>query len=218
MKETEKFYSKEIYKKIKNDILSFRIKDGEFITLSELAEKYQVSKTPIRDALCALEIEGYIKSLPRKGYLIKPVTQKSIREAFEMRIIYEIEAAKIAVKRADDSELKSILKLAEEFPEGDILYEQRLDLFNDINNKFHMAIIEAAHNSMLIESGLCIMENLSRILISDSYNLDFSNEKKEHINIANALIDRETDKLEKLIADHIKQLEDRVYSSKGGRI
>lgn len=42
--------------------------------------------------------------------------------------------------------------------------------------------------------------------------------KKEHINIANALIDRETDKLEKLIADHIKQLEDRVYSSKGGRI
>lgn len=218
MKETEKFYSKEIYKKIKSDILSFRIKDGEFITLSELAEKYKVSKTPIRDALCALEIEGYIKSLPRKGYLIKPVTQKSIREAFEMRMIYEIEAAKIAVKRADDSELKNILKLAEEFPEGDILYEQRLDLFNEINNKFHMAIIEAAHNSILIESGLYIMENLSRILISDSYNLDFSNEKKEHINIANALIGRKADKLEKLIADHIIQLENRVCSSKGVRM
>ena len=96
MKETEESYSKEIYKKIKNDILNFRIKDGEFITLSELAEKYKVSKTPVRDALGALEIEGYLKSLPRKGYLVKPVTQKSIREAFEMRMIFEVAAAKIA--------------------------------------------------------------------------------------------------------------------------
>ena len=54
MVENEEFYSKEIYKKIKDDILNFRIKDGDFITLSELSKKYKVSKTPVRDALGAL--------------------------------------------------------------------------------------------------------------------------------------------------------------------
>lgn len=69
-------YAKEIYKKIKLDILNLKIKDGDFLTLAELAEKYNISKTPVRDALGALEIQGYLKSLPRKGYLVKPVTKK----------------------------------------------------------------------------------------------------------------------------------------------
>lgn len=210
LKETEESYSKEIYKKIKTDILNFQIKDGEFITLSEFSQKYKVSKTPVRDALGALEIEGYLKSIPRKGYLIKPVTQKSIREAFEMRMIFEIGAAKLAVKAAGNQELKNILKLAEEFPEGGITGGNELNSFNRINSEFHMSIIKAAHNSMLIETGLNIMENLSRILISDSYNLDFTNEKNEHIGIANALLTRKTEKLERLISEHITQLENRV--------
>ena len=62
LKGFEGAYSKEIYKKLKHDILSSQIKDGDFLTLSELAEKYNVSKTPVRDALGALEIEGYLKS------------------------------------------------------------------------------------------------------------------------------------------------------------
>lgn len=213
LKETEESYSKEIYKKIKNDILNFRIKDGEFITLSELAEKYKVSKTPVRDALGALEIEGYLKSLPRKGYLVKPVTQKSIREAFEMRMIFEVAAAKIAIKTAGDDELKCILKLAEEFPDGNITNINNLNFFNRLNNEFHMSIVKAAHNSLLMETGLNIMENLSRILVSDSYNLDFTNEKKEHKDIAQALINRDADKLERLISEHIIELENRVCAN-----
>lgn len=216
MKEMEKSYSKEIYEKIKNDILNFRIKDGDFITLSELAVKYKVSKTPVRDALGALEIEGYLKSLPRKGYLVKPVTQKSIREVFQMRIIFEVGAAKIAIRAADDLELKNILKLAEEFPETEISIENRLKFFNRINNEFHMSIIKAAQNSLLTEMGLNIMENLSRILVSDSYSLDFTNEKKEHIGIAQALIDRDAERVEMLISEHIIHLEKRVRSNNVG--
>lgn len=213
LKDIEEFYSKEIYKKIKSDILNFRIKDGDFITLSELAEKYKVSKTPVRDALGALEIEGYLKSLPRKGYLVKPVTQKSIREVFEMRMIYEIAAAKIAIKTADNDELKNILKLAEEFPHENITNSNNLDIFNRLNNEFHMSMVKAAHNSLLIEGSLNIMENISRILVSDSYNLDFTNEKKEHIDIAQALINRDADKLERLISEHIIELKNRVCAN-----
>ena len=96
--QVDKSYAKEIYKQIKLDILNLKIKDGDFLTLAELADKYNVSKTPVRDALGALEIQGYLKSLPRKGYLVKPVTQKNIRESFQMRSIFEKAAVNLAVK------------------------------------------------------------------------------------------------------------------------
>ncbi|RII35588.1 GntR family transcriptional regulator [Clostridium chromiireducens] len=207
--QVEKSYAKEIYRQIKLDILNLKIKDGDFLTLAELADKYSVSKTPVRDALGALEIQGYLKSLPRKGYLVKPVTQRNIRESFQMRFIFEKAAVNLAVKVADNLELESILQLAMKFPDGS--QKGNIAEFNELNDMFHMSIIRAAHNSLLIEMSEGIMENLSRILMMDSKNLEFINEKEEHIKIAKALIARDSKKAEELITEHITHLEARVY-------
>ena len=72
--QVEKSYAKEIYKEIKLDILNLKIRDGDFLTLAQLADKYNVCKTPVRDALGALEIQGHLKSLSIKGYVVKLVT------------------------------------------------------------------------------------------------------------------------------------------------
>lgn len=207
-------YAKEIYNQIKSDILKLKIKDGDFLTLAELAEKYNVSKTPVRDALGALEIEGYLMSLPRKGYLVKPVTQKNIRESFQMRLIFEKAAANLAVKVADAVELQGLLELATKFPEG--FKDGQVGEFNDLNDAFHMSIVRASHNSLLVEMCEGIMENLSRILMIDCEHVEFINEKEEHINIAKALIERDGKKAEELISEHISHLETRVYSNQTG--
>ncbi|MDG5857093.1 GntR family transcriptional regulator [Clostridium beijerinckii] len=209
--QAEKSYAKEIYKQIKLDILNQRIKDGDFLTLSELADKYNVSKTPVRDALGALEIQGYLKSLPRKGYLVKPITQKNIRESFQMRFIFEKVAVSLAVKLASDLELQNIMQLAEKFPE--VSQDNEITRFNELNDMFHMSIIKATHNSLLIEMCEGVMENLSRILMTDSKHLEFVNEKEEHINIARALIHRDSKNAEKLITEHLLHLESRVNTN-----
>lgn len=209
--QVEKSYAKEIYKQIKLDILNLKIKDGDFLTLAELADKYNVSKTPVRDALGALEIQGYLKSLPRKGYLVKPVTQKSIRESFQMRLVFEKAAVNFIIKAASDSELQDILELAMKFPEGS--KNSKIVEFNELNNMFHMSIIRATHNSLLIEMSEGIMENLSRILMIDCNQLEFANEKEEHINIAKSLVERDIKKTEELITEHILDLQARVYSN-----
>ena len=201
--------SKEIYRQIKLDILNLKIKDGDFLTLAELADKYNVSKTPVRDALGALEIQGYLKSLPRKGYLVKPITQKSIRESFQMRFIFEKAAVSLAIKLASDSELQNIMELAKKFPEAS--QGDEIAQFNKLNDMFHMSIVKATHNSLLIEMCEGIMENLSRILMMDSKHLELVNEKEEHINIAKALIERNSKKAEELITQHILHLESRVH-------
>lgn len=210
--QVDKSYAKEIYKQIKLDILNLKIKDGDFLTLAELAEKYSVSKTPVRDALGALEIQGYLKSLPRKGYLVKPVTQKSIRESFQMRSILERAAASLAAKSASDLELECILQLAMKFPESS--QSDGIVQFNELNDLFHMSIIKASHNSLLIEMCEGIMESLSRILLMDCEHLKFTNEKDDHINIAKALMERNGEKAEELIIEHISHLEARFYSDK----
>lgn len=212
MEKSHMSYARDIYLKIKSDILKLRIKDGEFITLSELANKYNVSKTPVRDALTALEIEGYLVSMPRKGYFVKPITEKNMQESFEIRMIFEKEAAKQAILKASDSELKSILGLAQEFPDTYDL--KKIDEFNYLNDKFHMAIIKAGHNTMLYQMAETVFENISRILIYDSYHLLFSNEKEEHIKIASQMLKRDIDSTQKLICDHIMHLQQRVYENK----
>ncbi|OOM82342.1 transcriptional regulator NanR [Clostridium puniceum] len=165
----------------------------------------------MRDALGALEIQGYLKSLPRKGYLVKPVTQKSIRESFQMRLLFEKVAVNLIIKVASDSELQNILELAMKFPEAS--QNSKIVEFNELNNMFHMSIIRAAHNSLLIEMCEGIMENLSRILMIDCNQLEFANEKEEHISIAKALVERDGEKAEELITEHILDLQARAYSN-----
>lgn len=210
--QVDKSYAKEIYKQIKLDILNLKIKDGDFLTLAELAEKYNVSKTPVRDALSALEIQGYLKSLPRKGYWVKPVTQKGIRESFQMRSILERGAVGLAVNSASDSELEFILELAMKFPDSS--QSDEIVKFNELNDLFHLSIIKATHNSVLIEMCEGIMENLSRILLIDCKQVKFTNEKDDHINIAKALVERNVEKAEELIMEHISHLEARFHNDK----
>lgn len=208
MEQAEKSCAKGVYEKIKSDILKVKIKDGDFLTLAELADKYNVSKTPVRDALNDLEREGYIISLPRKGYLVKPTTQKNIRDFFELRLILETSAAKLAIDNADDNELKEIYEIAMKFPED--VETTDSDEFSSINDEFHLSLMKASHNLQLIDICVAIMEKISRILLQDSRKLDFVNEKKNHVNIAKALIIRNKTTAEKLIKNHIVEVEERV--------
>lgn len=213
MDQVEKSCAKEVYQKIKNDILKVKIKDGDFLTLAELADKYNVSKTPVRDALSDLEREGYIVSLPRKGYLVKPTTQKNIRDFFEVRLILETSAAMLAIENADDDELEEIYKMALKFPEN--VERTDSDEFSSVNDEFHILLMKASHNLQLTEICVAIMEKISRILLQDSRKLDFINEKKEHVDIAKALMSREKKSAEKLIKNHILEVEQRVCGGFG---
>lgn len=206
---TEDSYSKDIYQKIKFDILNGTITDGEFLTLAELASKYQVSKTPIRDALGTLESKGFLISIPRKGYLVKPVTGKDMKDSLEMRIILEKAAAKLLIQNASDKELEKISILAEQLPQR--INQTELLQFNHLNDSFHMALVKASHNSQLIEMYEHIMESLTRIRMQDTYYLTFPTEKIAHSEIAKALVIRDIKKAEELLDQHIYSLEERMH-------
>ncbi|WP_405585758.1 GntR family transcriptional regulator [Streptomyces sp. NBC_01092] len=86
-----------VYTHVKQGVLDRRYEGGTLLTEGELAEATGVSRTPVREALLRLEVEGLIKLYPKKGALVLPVSAQEIKDVVETRILVEEHAARKAV-------------------------------------------------------------------------------------------------------------------------
>jgi DNA-binding GntR family transcriptional regulator len=89
-----------IHQRLRDDILHARLQPGQGILEPELAAKFGVSKTPVREALRLLVQDGWVMVLPRKGYLVRPLGLDDVREVFHLREMLEPEFAAEAAWRA----------------------------------------------------------------------------------------------------------------------
>ena len=118
---------------------------GERLLEIELAKRFGVSRTPIREAIRKLESEGIIQHLPRVGAVVRQLGQPEIVELYEMRIVLEATAAEMAAQHASSAELETL----------DALNSDMLGANDDpntvaqINRQFHLCIVEAARNQFL---------------------------------------------------------------------
>ncbi|MBW1818460.1 MAG: GntR family transcriptional regulator, partial [Deltaproteobacteria bacterium] len=88
-----------VYDVIRNDILNNRIRPGTRLVETQLAKQINTSRTPVREALHMLEMEGLLVSTPRVGYKVKQIEWVEIEEIVEIRIVNEILAARWAMMR-----------------------------------------------------------------------------------------------------------------------
>jgi DNA-binding GntR family transcriptional regulator len=95
----------QVYRAIKEDVLSGRIGRDELLLEQALAERYGVSKTPVREALRLLAHEGLLRVLPRKGYMLRPVGIQDVVEVFELRRILEPALCAEAARRRTSEQL-----------------------------------------------------------------------------------------------------------------
>ncbi|EGX57664.1 GntR family transcriptional regulator [Streptomyces zinciresistens K42] len=86
-----------VYTHVKQGVLERRYEGGTLLTEGELAEAVGVSRTPVREALLRLEVEGLIKLYPKKGALVLPVSAQEIKDVVETRMLVEQHAARKAV-------------------------------------------------------------------------------------------------------------------------
>ena len=134
------------YRQLRREILSCRLEPGSEVSEADLAERLAMSKTPVRDALGRLRAEGFVRTFPRRGYLIVPLTISDMNELFDVRSIVEAGAAELAVERITPAELDELDRLA------DASYDESvpsLDQFIGANRDFHIAIARASGNGRL---------------------------------------------------------------------
>lgn len=169
-----------IYEQIRADILSCALTPGRQFREGDLAEKFGVSKSPIRDALQRLEIEGLIEIEPRRGHRVAPISIADAEDILDLREILEAGALRTIVARATDRELGDLDRLRD----GDTT---DLNAFAAYNRDFHLAICEASGNRRLASSMAGLMENYDRLCI-----VSLSSGRDEIGSMSDALADHNT--------------------------
>jgi DNA-binding GntR family transcriptional regulator len=124
------------------------LKPGDRLLETDLAQRFGVSRTPIREAIRKLEAEGIVVHQPRVGAIVRTLGQQEIVELYEMRIVLETTAATMAAKHASAAEIKTLTVLNADMAQAHIDPIQVAQL----NRKFHRCIMDAARNQFLSHS------------------------------------------------------------------
>ena len=137
-----------IYQKLLAAIENGDLRPGDRLLETDLAQRFGVSRTPIREAIRRLETDGLVAHKPRVGAMIRVLAQQEIVELYEMRIVLEATAAQMAAKHASKAEIHTLKTLnAQMMQVATDPYKVAM-----LNRKFHGCILSAARNRFLSQS------------------------------------------------------------------
>ncbi len=175
------------YEALKHDILTCVLPPGAQIFEGELAARYGMSKTPVREALNLLGQEGLVQVLPRRGYLVAPITLRDVQEVFQLRLWLETAAAELAAEHITEEQLRRLRALvAVRYTYRDRASYAR---FLRANREFHVAVAEASGNRRLAAFVSKLLEDMERIIHLGLDLRDSADEMAaEHAELVDALL------------------------------
>ena len=148
-----------VFETLRDAIINQTLKPGERLMEIQLADEMGVSRTPVREAIRKLELEGLVVMVPRKGAYVAGMSMKDIHEVFELRSALEGLAVTLAAERITDDELeeleRQVVKESEE-------READLDTIVFIDTTIHDMIYQAARNQRLVQFISILQEQLIR--------------------------------------------------------
>jgi DNA-binding GntR family transcriptional regulator len=201
--------SRRVFSQIQNDILNGVYEPGESLIETRLSEEMGVSRTPVREALRQLELEGLVQSVPNKGVTVKGVSAKDIEDIYTIRMYIEGLAARWAAEKITPGEMEE-LKEAVDLEE---FYTRRNDFGHlmKLDTRFHDIIFKASKSKPL-------MHTLSTFhhYVQKARRVSLSNPERamevltEHRAIMQAIIDKDADTAERLTIEHVKNASDNL--------
>ena len=188
-------------RQLRREILSCTLKPGADLSEAELAARFDVSKTPVREALAALRLDGLIRTFPRRGYQVAPITFGDMNELFDVRTILEAGAAEMATTRITDEELAALGELAAS--NYDVTAQTTLADFIANNRRFHLAIARASRNERLYQMLERQIDELERFFYLGATLRDVNTEtNEEHKEIVDVLASRDPEAARQIMIRH----------------
>lgn len=203
-----------VFNTLRQGILHGLLPPGLRLMEIQLAKQLGVSRTPVREALRMLELEGLVNTVPRKGAEVAAITQKDLHDVLDVRCALEELAVDLACQTITQEELNKLHELLDKFrvltQKGDISGLAECDV------EFHDIIIQSTGNNRLIQLLNNLREQMYRYRLE--YLKDLSTHQtllKEHLTIAKCLEQRDVAAAKLTIRDHInKQYEDVIHNLK----
>ncbi|MEA4924787.1 MAG: GntR family transcriptional regulator [Syntrophomonadaceae bacterium] len=191
---------------IRSAIMNGTLQPRERLMEIQLAEELGVSRTPIREALRKLELEGFIVMVPRKGAYVSDLSFKDIADVFEIRAALEGLAAGLAAERITEDELERMERLLVEKQEA--ILQDDIDKLVEVDTKFHELMYQSSRNVRLSTIISNLREQIQRFrLTSLSYPGRNKLSLEEHKKIVEAIQARDYQSARQLAQEHIENAE-----------
>lgn len=191
-----------VFNTLRQAILRGELKPGERLLEIHLANKLGVSRTPIREAIRKLELEGLVLMIPRKGAVVAEITEKSLRDVLEVRRALEELAMKLACEKILDEEIEELKVASKEFENA--LKTGDVTVYAEADVKFHDIIYRTTDNQRLIQLLYNLREQMYRYRVEylkreDSHETLLA----EHQYIIETLEKRNAKEAVKAVCEHI---------------
>ena len=200
-----------VFQTLRQAILRGELKPGERLMEIHLAQKLGVSRTPVREAIRKLELEGLVLMIPRKGAVVAEITVTDLEDVLEVRMALEELAVKLACKKITKEQLDEIRQREETFRKS--LYGDDVAACAQADMEFHDTIYAATGNSRLVQ----ILNNLREQMYR--YRMEYLKDRqshsvlvREHEEILNALSARDAEKALDMTISHIERQRDHIMN------
>ncbi len=202
-----------IFSQIQNDILNGVYEPGDNLIETKLSEELGVSRTPVREALRQLELEGLVQSVPNKGVTVKGVSSEDIHDIYTIRMLIEGLAARWAAEKITPQELEELKEAVdlEEFYTMKHDYSRLLKL----DTRFHDIIFKASKSMPLMHTLSTFHHYVQKArkisMSSPNRAMEVLNEHKA---IMQAIIDKDAARAEMLTTEHVKNASESLLKHK----
>ena len=199
-----------VYDDLRADMISCRLAPGTEIRESELAQRFGVSKSPVRDALMRLEREGLVITLPRQGYRVAPVSLADAQDMFHLRDALEQACMERITRRASDEQLAELDRFrrfdAAAWQGGFVAY----------NREFHRTLARIAGNARMRDHLIDLIDQMERAVqlsVSSLKKGDPQSLVDEHVQLIEALQARQAARAQRLASRHVAEAGKRVLQA-----
>lgn len=194
-----------IYALIRDRIIHRDFRPGDPLNENKLAEEFQVSRTPVREALHRLSSEGLVTITPNLGARVSDINLRDFRELIEFRIILERGAARLVARNATEKDLEAMAQLHHKLESEQT---QDLDRLTDLDTEFHLIIRQATHNRLL-------QRQMEVIQIKFTWVMRLINYRPELMMVRvpdfiEAMQKHDADRLEHMLVEHVEYFVERL--------
>jgi len=195
-----------VFESLREAIIGGVLKPSERLMEIQLAEEMGVSRTPVREAIRKLELEGFVVMIPRKGAYVAGISLKDIADVFEIRAALEALAAGLAAERITDEELEEMERIL--VKKAEIIENNDLDSVVELDTGFHAIMFKASRNERLVQILNNLQEQIQRFRATSlAVPGRFREALEEHRKIVEALSERNVVLAQGLAAEHIENAE-----------
>ena len=201
---------RKVHRYLRERILSGQVNPNERLVETRIAQEIGTSRTPVREALHSLEMEGLIESIPRVGYKVKPISGDEAAEIYEIRCLIEVLAIRWAMERGKEKLLKALranIDLAQErLAAGD------LGAMVDLDAQFHETIARLSGGKRLLELAQTLSRHALRYRLQGLYGPGSAERSlRGHKGILAAIEGGDDGEINAAVVSHLAQFKEDAY-------